>query len=89
MNKKQKKNNAYLITDRNHFLSVLENKCELYKHCIDNYSEKVKIEIPIVFSSILLTMNQKNIKLMFDYFVKHEEYEYAERVKKLIKDEKN
>lgn len=73
------------ITSEKEFLQYIQNKTDVYKYIIDNYVKKeITIEIPYIYSVINIKKNKKDLNRMLEYFIKKEEYEYAEKTKKLI-----
>jgi protein-arginine kinase activator protein McsA len=73
------------VTSEKSFLKYLEDKTPIYKFVIDNYhSKEISLRIPYIYSKINIKKNPKDLKGLLKYFIDREEYEYADKVKKLI-----
>jgi hypothetical protein len=73
----------FIIKDKETFIELIEDKTELYKFIIDNYKHDINIKIPEIYSIIVIEKNKELIEDAFKHFVKCEEYEYADKMKKL------
>jgi len=73
----------YIVQNKETFIELIEDKTELYKFVIDNHKHDINIKIPEIYTLIEIKMSEELINEAFDHFIKCEEYEYANKIKKL------
>jgi len=75
----------FQVKNRHALLQVINNQTELYKFIVDNYQlENIQIECEDVFTTITIPKNTKTLNNILQTFVLKEEYEYADKTKRLI-----